>query len=103
MGSNLKRKREEHEVFLPLQSKLFTALSDLSISPTLSNNLNFLRWIAAFLVVVGHLRSLMFPEYSKLVNPSIFQKIFYFITGLGHEGVIIFFVISGFLVGGGVY
>lgn len=100
MGSNLKRKREEHEVFLPLQSKLFTAVSDLSISPTLSNNLNFLRWIAAFLVVVGHLRSLMFPEYTKLVNPSIFQKIFYFITGLGHEGVIIFFVISGFLVGG---
>jgi len=56
--------------------------------------------MAALLVVIGHLRSLIFPEYAQLNNPSLWEKVFYFITGLGHQGVIIFFVLSGFLVGG---
>lgn len=73
----------------------------MTISPTLSNMLNFLRWFAAFLVVIGHLRSFMFIEYNQIISPSIFDKIFYFITGLGHEAVIVFFVLSGYLVGGG--
>ncbi|UPT76871.1 acyltransferase [Sulfurovum sp. XGS-02] len=72
----------------------------MNIAPVLSNYLNFLRWIAAFLVVIGHLRSLIYPEYSQVINPSFLETIFYFITGLGHEAVIIFFVLSGYLVGG---
>jgi len=41
-------------------------------------------------------------DYVELVAPNIFTKIFYFFTGLGHQAVIVFFVLSGFLVGGSV-
>lgn len=68
----------------------------------ISSFLDFARWLSALLVVTGHLRSLLFVEYSNLKESSIFIKFFYFITGLGHEAVVIFFVLSGFLVGGGV-
>ncbi|WP_331774351.1 acyltransferase family protein [Sulfurospirillum sp. 1612] len=68
----------------------------------LSNTLNFLRWFAALMVVVGHLRSFLFVEYNLVENKTIFIKLFYFITGFGHQAVIVFFVISGYLVGGAV-
>ena len=31
---------------------------------------------------------------------SLFDQLFYFVTGLGHQCVIAFFALSGFLVGG---
>lgn len=64
--------------------------------------LNFLRWTSALIVVMGHLRSILFVDYSEIRNPNFLHKFFYFITSLGHEAVIIFFVLSGYLVGGGV-
>jgi len=68
----------------------------------LSNTLNFLRWFAALMVVIGHLRSFLFVEYNLVEHKTIFVKLFYFITGFGHQAVIVFFVISGYLVGGGI-
>ena len=68
----------------------------------LSNQLNLLRWFAAFLVVVGHARGLLFVEYALLENKTPFAWALYFVTGFGHQAVIIFFVLSGFLVGGKV-
>lgn len=68
----------------------------------LSNTLNLMRWLAALMVVVGHLRSFLFVEYNFVENKTIFIKIFYFITGFGHQAVMIFFVLSGYLVGGAV-
>ena len=67
----------------------------------LSNTLNFLRWLSALMVVIGHLRSFLFVEYNLVENKTVFIKLFYFITGFGHQAVIVFFVISGYLVGGG--
>lgn len=64
--------------------------------------LDLIRGIAALAVFLGHLRAVLFPDYGSLVNPSIVQKIFYFCTGLGHQGVVVFFVLSGFFVGGSV-
>lgn len=72
----------------------------MKYNPVLSSTLNFLRWSAAFLVVIGHLRSLLFVEYNKVESSTIIDKIFYFFTGFGHEAVIVFFVLSGYLVGG---
>lgn len=68
----------------------------------LSNTLNFLRWLSALMVVIGHLRSFLFVEYNLVENKTVFIKLFYFITGFGHQAVIVFFVISGYLVGGAV-
>lgn len=70
------------------------------INSNLSYTLNFLRWFAAFLVVINHLRSLMFVDYYEVIEKTIFTKLFYFFTGFGHESVIVFFILSGFLVGG---
>jgi len=68
----------------------------------LSNYLNILRWLAALFVVSGHLRSFLFVDYKDINHATIIDKIFYFITGFGHEAVIVFFVLSGFLVGGSI-
>ena len=62
--------------------------------------LNACRWGATFLVVLNHVRHLMLVDYKDVEYKNIFIKGFYFITGLGHEAVVVFFVISGFLVGG---
>lgn len=61
-------------------------------------HLEFIRGISALLVVIGHLRSFLFINYNELESPSLFEKIFYFFTGFGHEAVMVFFVLSGFLI-----
>src|SRR4051794_3922354 len=64
-------------------------------------NLDFLRGLAAFLVLSGHLRSFVFRSFAELEeHAGLFLRAFYFVTGLGHQAVIIFFALSGFLVGG---
>ncbi|WP_339726239.1 acyltransferase [uncultured Paraglaciecola sp.] len=70
------------------------------ITPELSNFLDMLRWIAALVVVVAHIRSTIMVPYSELVSSNLFLDIFYFVSNIGHEAVIVFFVLSGFLVGG---
>jgi peptidoglycan/LPS O-acetylase OafA/YrhL len=57
---------------------------------------DFFRGIAALLVLTGHLRALMFVDYSE--STSLFGQIFYFLTGFGHQAVVIFFVLSGFFI-----
>jgi peptidoglycan/LPS O-acetylase OafA/YrhL len=46
---------------------------------------------------------LVFVDYGALQSPGLLAKGFYFLTGFGHEAVMVFFVISGFLVGGKVW
>lgn len=64
--------------------------------------LDLIRFLAAFAVMACHFRGAFFVEYSALTpeqqSPLIFS--FYFITRLGFEAVLIFFVLSGLLVGG---
>ena len=64
--------------------------------------LDFLRASAAFLVVVGHARHLLFASIATVDKPGLLLKIFWLATVLKHEAVIVFFVLSGFLVGGSV-
>lgn len=64
--------------------------------------LDFLRILAAFCVLLIHARCEVFNEYS-LLNPSsqnLGTILFFSSVGFGLEGVMILFVISGFLVGG---
>ena len=61
--------------------------------------LNASRWIAAFCVVVGHVYNISI-NYHNIEVPSLPQRAVNFLGGFGHMSVIVFFVISGFLIGG---
>ncbi|MGA8171227.1 MAG: acyltransferase [Methylocystis sp.] len=62
--------------------------------------LDHLRWIAAGLVCENHIRALLFRDYDSAHSQNVFESLFYFVTGYGGPSVVIFFVVSGFLVGG---
>ncbi len=62
--------------------------------------LDFLRAAAALLVVFAHTRGVYFHYTDVVEQPGLFLKLFYSITALGGQAVVIFFVLSGFLIGG---
>lgn len=64
--------------------------------------LDCLRFVAACLVVLCHTRCQYWVEYAALPagQQNILTQIFFLFTRLGNEAVIVFFVMSGFLVGG---
>lgn len=65
--------------------------------------LEFLRGLSALAVCISHIRNFLFLDYLNIESPSFFTSLFYFLTSLGHSAVIVFFVISGYLVGGQCY
>ena len=60
------------------------------------------RAAAAFAVVAGHARRFLFQDFRDAVGLGALGKAFYLMTNLGHQAVVVFFVLSGFLVGGQV-
>jgi peptidoglycan/LPS O-acetylase OafA/YrhL len=62
--------------------------------------ISVLRGLAALVVATGHLRSEMYPGVREVADPSLWFKAFAFFTGFGHQAVLVFFIISGWLVGG---
>lgn len=64
--------------------------------------LDLIRGGSALLVCLGHLRNAILVDYSALVNPNIAIKAFYALTSFGHQAVMVFFVLSGYFVGGAV-
>jgi peptidoglycan/LPS O-acetylase OafA/YrhL len=66
----------------------------------LSSFLNASRWWAAFLVAAHHVRHIVLADASDVALSGALVKTFYFITSLGTQAVMIFFVVSGYLVGG---
>ncbi len=66
---------------------------------TALDHLNWLRGAAALAVVVGHIRGFFFVDYEHLLRRSAGLAGFYLFGGLGHEAVIVFFVLSGFFIG----
>lgn len=68
-----------------------------------SDHLDLVRGGAALAVMLGHLRNLFFVDFSEVAgNSTPLVKIVYLVTGFSHYAVMIFFVLSGFLVGGSV-
>lgn len=61
--------------------------------------LDFIRGVAALIVVFGHLRALTFEPYNEENKSSIIEKAFYFFSSdFGSMAVLIFFVLSGFFI-----
>jgi len=60
------------------------------LNSDLSHVLNLLRAVSAGLVLIGHIGMLI---YGKGINAA-----FDYVTGFGHQAVMLFFVLSGFLV-----
>lgn len=54
-----------------------------------------LRALAATIVVISHVRDLVVTDYA---GGGAAAKLFYFVAGLGHAGVVAFFVLSGFWI-----
>lgn len=65
-----------------------------------SVHLDALRGIAAIGVCLNHLRDVFFRDYSQLSHHNSLLAFAYLATSLGHQWVIVFFVLSGYLVGG---
>jgi peptidoglycan/LPS O-acetylase OafA/YrhL len=62
--------------------------------------LDVVRIVAALLVVSGHVRFLYFGTLADAGHSDIASRVFQFATGISQEAVVLFFVVSGFLVGG---
>ncbi len=64
--------------------------------------LDLLRSLAALTVFLTHVRGASFVEFGALPieDRGLVTKVLFGVTRLGHEAVMVFFVLSGFLVGG---
>src|SRR5690348_4967328 len=62
-----------------------------------------MRGMAAWAVMWGHMRGNFFVDFQDLHHPNLFLKAVYFVTGFGHQAVMVFFVLSGFLISSSVF
>jgi peptidoglycan/LPS O-acetylase OafA/YrhL len=69
-----------------------------TLSVAASAHLDLIRAAAASAVMWGHLRTLFFVDFQHLRHSDAVLKVIYFLTGFGHQAVIVFFVLSGFLI-----
>lgn len=73
----------------------------VQLSQSINHALNVIRTTAAILVALGHMRTLLFVDYGASESRSVWVQALYLLGSLGHPAVIVFFVLSGYLVGGG--
>jgi len=76
------------------------ARSTLSPRDGQSVLIDWLRGLAALQVAAAHLRAQVFPGLGTLVDPPLWYQALSFCTGFAHQAVLVFFVLSGWLVGG---
>ncbi len=62
---------------------------------------DWMRFLAAMAVLLNHTRNSLFVEYSQLevTSKGFITAVWFALSRLGYEAVIVFFVLSGFLVG----
>lgn len=62
--------------------------------------ISLFRGLAALEVAAAHLRAQTMPSLKSLPDPNIWYQGLSFFTGFAHQAVLVFFVLSGWLVGG---
>ena len=65
--------------------------------------LDLIRGLAALLVCMEHWRNLLFVDFNQLHANKALLSVFYVVTSVGHEAVMIFFVMSGYLISGSIF
>ena len=69
-----------------------------------SIHLDTVRAAAALVVVLSHWRMLLFVDYKMLpTGHGLLAKAFYLLTQGGHTAVVVFFVLSGYLISGSIF
>lgn len=74
-------------------------LAQMNAASRENGPINILRSIAALAVVLGHTRILLFVDYDDAPQ-NLIQQALYGLTAIGHQAVVVFFVLSGYWVGG---
>jgi peptidoglycan/LPS O-acetylase OafA/YrhL len=69
------------------------------LSATASAHLDLARGLAAAAVAFQHLRAVLVLDWPQTTSHSFFAGFLYFLAKFGHPAVIVFFMLSGFLVG----
>ena len=72
-------------------------------STTASVSLDLMRGIAALIVCLGHWRNLLYVDYRQIDSHRVLFAMPYVISSGGHQAVVIFFVLSGYLIGGSIF
>ena len=77
----------------------------LELTPTTSAYLDAFRALAALSVMFSHLRAFCFVEYGYVdqIHLTALVKAFYGTTRFGHQSVMVFFVLSGFLISSSIF
>ncbi len=76
------------------------AAADTGAASAQSLLISVLRGAAALQVAAAHLRAELFPGLRTLADPPLAYQALAFFTGFAHQAVLVFFLISGWLVGG---
>lgn len=73
------------------------------ISTQASVLLDLVRALAAFLVLFSHWRNIFFLDFPDLQAHRLLFALPYLLSSAGHQSVVIFFVLSGYLISGSVF
>ncbi|NHZ34004.1 acyltransferase [Massilia sp. CCM 8692] len=84
----------------PMPSIRFLRESQLGEDSLHSLLMSLLRGLAAIEVAAAHVRAGFFPGLRTLDDPALWYQALSFLTGFAHQAVVVFFLISGWLVGG---
>lgn len=84
----------------PMPSIRFLRESQLGEDSWHSLLISLLRGLASIEVAAAHLRNAFYPGLRTLENPTLWYQGLAFLTGFAHQAVVVFFLISGWLVGG---
>jgi peptidoglycan/LPS O-acetylase OafA/YrhL len=86
-----------------IPSRAISSLAPRALTAGASAHLDLIRAVAAWAVMWGHVRSNLFVDFRNVARKGPLLNLLYFFTGFGHQAVMVFFVLSGFLISSTVF